>query len=439
MQVQLFGPNLLLVLGMLFSGLLTLIFVRISRQSSARRLILIFSISILVAFGLRVMSHFAFAGNKLPDMLWLMFVPFTLSVATLLSTFIFRPRSVSLILGSICLVIFGLGLSSLLINNAYHYFPTLASLVGKETRQQADNSQNYNTLLFDSDAKANQHTVEGDLLQKNNQQTKGTIAELDIPGTTSNFKARKGSVYIPAIATANPEIELPVIVLLAGVPSRTTDWIDGGELQKTMDDFASKHNGITPYVFMVDPLGSESNDTECVDSPRGNVETYLTKDVPTYIKANYAVRHKPQHWAIGGLSMGGMCGTMLTLRHTDTYNTFINFGGEIGPEVGTKEQTVSALFHGSVDEYNNHQPMTLLQQKQYPGIRGYFAVGKGDEAKLVADMKTLYDATQKAGIDSNLEYLNGDHSFQVWATALRDTMPALSNHLGATQCVNSCR
>lgn len=434
MQFNLFGPNLLLLLGIVFSSIATLLFIK---QRSLRRSLTIICVSILLSLFLSVLAHVMFKGEKVPNMLWAMFIPLTLGVAFVVSA-CFRPRHKFKIVASACLLLLGITLTFILINNAYHYFPTPASVVGKENHQTNPNADGANVLLFDNDASTNKHTVESDLFQKNNQQTKGTIKEIDIPGTVSGFKARKGSVYIPAIVNNVPEVELPVVILLAGVPSRPTDWLDGGELQKTMDDFAAHHNGVTPYVFLVDPLGSENNDTECVDSARGNVETYLTKDAPSYIKENYPVRGKPQHWAIGGLSMGGMCGIMLTLRHTDVFSTFLDFGGEIGPEVGTKEQTVAALFHGSQDEWSSHQPMTLLQNKQYQGIRGYFAVGKGDEAKLVSDMQTLYNATQKAGIDSNIEYLAGDHSFSVWATALRDSMPSLSNHLGATECAGGC-
>ena len=53
--------------------------------------------------------------------------------------------------------------------------------------------------------------------------------------------------------------------------------------------------------------GSFLSDTECVDGPRGNAETYLTVDVPRFAAARLGAERRPATWGIAGFSEGGTC------------------------------------------------------------------------------------------------------------------------------------
>ena len=65
-------------------------------------------------------------------------------------------------------------------------------------------------------------------------------------------------------------------------------------------------------------------------------------------------------------------------------------------------------------------------------------IGKEDKKNLVGNMKTLFDASQKAKVQSVYESIGGVHSFNVWAQGYRDALPWLSNHIGATECAGKC-
>ncbi|GAC1570360.1 MAG: hypothetical protein NVS3B23_01920 [Candidatus Saccharimonadales bacterium] len=304
--------------------------------------------------------------------------------------------------------------------------------------------KNYDTryvtnVQYNSEKKSDkQETVEGSLYKSTISETNGRVQSIFIPGTKSGFKARKSYVYSPAIANNKSGINLPVIILTAGYPGITENWLDGGKVETTMNSFASKHHGITPLVFMVDNTGSVANDTECVDSSRGNVETYLTQDVPNFIKNNYEVSVNPDNWAVGGLSLGGMCSIMLTLRHTDTFHTFLDLGGEIGPEIGSKQKTIQTLFNGSEQNWLEHQPLNLLQKNKYPMINGYFAASKNDSFRVTQSTRSLYMQSKVAGIDSIFETVGGEHTFKVWEDTYRDGLPWIANKIGATDCPTNC-
>jgi len=389
-------------------------------------------ISLVASVGVAVLVHELDKTDKLPADLWLMSLPAMVSLV--LFGFSIKYRRKTLIMSSSAVIVLALAFSALLINSYYRLYPTFYSFIGIENRiavmaaRQATTFQRAKTAGPSANIESQLYGFE--------LSTAGHLSPLTIPGKVSQFNGRPGWAYVPAVARGN--VKLPVIILLAGTPGAPSDWLAGGGLQQTLDTFAKNHHGITPMVFVVDENGSQFNDTECVDSPRGNVETYLTQDVPNYIESHYNVLTTPNNWAIGGLSLGGMCGIMLTLRHPQTFGYFADFGGEPAPEVGSEAKTISTLFNGSQREYEMHDPATLLKTHHYANVGGYFVVGKGDSPKLVASMQTLYDLSKHAGANTVMETIGGEHDFGVWQQSFKDALPWLANQVGATQCAASC-
>jgi S-formylglutathione hydrolase FrmB len=335
-------------------------------------------------------------------------------------------------------------LGSILLNGYYHYYPTYDSLIGNNQSTQASLNKNGQVILqYNANGKPvapNNSTLEG-LLYPNNPQTttNGRLYSVDIPGIISKFHTRDAWVYVPAIASTDPNaLNLPVLVLLAGYPGAPTDWLNGVGLVNTMDAFAKLHHGITPIVVVADDTGSQLNDTECVNSPRGNVETYLTQDVPNYIEAHFPVSDSPSNWAIGGLSMGGSCAVMLALLHPNVYQTFLDMSGEIGPSLDSQAQTIQILFHGSYVDWQEHQPLYLLSHRKYSSnTGGFFASGNADTPTTIEQTKELYLAAKQDGLNTVYETVQGPHSFNVFAQIFTDAVPWLSNRVGATSCTGS--
>ena len=118
----------------------------------------------------------------------------------------------------------------------------------------------------------------------------------------------------------------------------------------TAREFADAHHGLAPIIVMPDENGSFSGDTECVNSPRGNAETYITVDVPKFMRTHFNASTGKGSIAIAGLSEGGMCAAMLTLRHPDEYPVFADYSGLTSPtveEAVDPPATIRALFGGS--------------------------------------------------------------------------------------------
>ncbi len=190
---------------------------------------------------------------------------------------------------------------------------------------------------------------------------------VDIPDTGSGFKHRTELVYLPPrwFAT-NPPPKLPVVMMIAGEFNTPADWLRTGNAAAIVDDFAKAHNGNAPVMVFVDAGGSFNNDTECVNGPRGNVADHLTKDVVPYVNANFGTSSQPADWGIVGWSMGGTCAVDLTVMHPELFSSFVDIAGDMGPNAGTKDQTIARLYDGDADglgalrsDHGDHQTWSL--------------------------------------------------------------------------------
>jgi S-formylglutathione hydrolase FrmB len=262
----------------------------------------------------------------------------------------------------------------------------------------------------------------------------GTVVPLTIPGTTSGFVARQAQVYLPPVWSAPKQNPLPVVLLLHGTPGDPTDWVEGGRAQATADAWATKHGGVAPVLVMPDINGTMTGDTECVDSPLGRVETYLTVDVPAAVHADLGTLPPGPGWAVAGLSEGGSCSIMLALRHPDLFATFGDFGGLAGPRVGETNadtaSTVAQLFGGSPQEFAAHEPADLLASTRFPQTGGWFQVGAADAEPLAA-IQQLAPLASAAGISTCLVVVpDGGHTFDVWSAAFRQSLPWMAQRLG---------
>ena len=455
MNIDILAESVVIPIAILYTLLLSILISHLYRETKRDYLAFAVAIALGASFLLELFFHFSYPSDQLPWMLWLMFFPLFLSIflAPLFLIGVKKPKRkkkkknskkpdwANLKLLSVLTILPSLLFTLVLVNNYYRFYPDLYSVLGLQSREFATAAQNATYLQFSNPTnnKYDQLSIEQSLYSQENANTKGTVEAINIPGIKSKFKARSGYLYIPEIANSPGRLNLPVIVLLAGVPGLTQNTLDGMAVQSTMDEFARVHRGITPYVFMLDDTGSINNDTECVDSPRGNVETYLTVDVPAYIKSHFEVTTNSSGWAIGGLSMGGMCGAMITLRHPDVYSAFLDFGGESGPEVGSESETTSALFKSSEKDWQQHQINILLAEHKYPNVGGYFVTARSDNLGLVNSIHNNYYEAKNAGVSAIYESINGNHTFSVWQQAFKDSIPWLSNRLGATICSTSCK
>lgn len=254
--------------------------------------------------------------------------------------------------------------------------------------------------------------------------TEGAVTQVDIPGTRSGFAARQAWVYLPPAYLASPRALLPVLVLMGGQPGSPDQWFDGGRLAERMDAYASAHDGLAPVVVVADNLGSTTANPLCMDSQLSSVATYLSVDVPAWIRANLQVDPDPSTWAVGGFSGGATCALQLAVNAPKVYPTFVFVSGEVGPTLGDHARTVRAAFGGNEAAFAAVNPMDVLARTRFPASAG-FLVGGTQDSTYLPQTKRVYEATKAAGMDVRLAVIPGGHSFDVWGPGLGDALPWL--------------
>jgi S-formylglutathione hydrolase FrmB len=252
--------------------------------------------------------------------------------------------------------------AALVLNQWVGYFPTVQSAWNQLTSGPLPDQTDKATIT----AMATQGT----------RPAHGSVVPVVIPADASHFKHRGELVYLPPEWFAsNPPPQLPTVMMIGGQFNTPADWTRAGNAIKTIDDFASTHQGKAPVLVFVDSGGAFNNDTECVNGIRGNAADHLTKDVVPYMVSNFGVSPARSNWGIVGWSMGGTCAVDLSVMHPEMFSAFVDVAGDFFPNAGTKAQTIARLFGGSADAWAAFDPTTVITRHgHYSDLAGWFAI-----------------------------------------------------------------
>ncbi len=315
------------------------------------------------------------------------------------------------------------------INSTIGYYPTVGDALG---------TSNVNTLHITE----NVHKVKpvnplGPLWKRWNPPANmpkiGTIGTVTIPSTISHFVARNAIVYLPPAALTKNAPQLPVMVFLSGQPGSPQSVINAGQMPKILNHFAATHHGLAPIVVIPDQLGAPSNNPMCLNSPLGQVQTYLTVDVPNWIKTHLNVSPNRTAWTIGGFSEGGTCSIQLGTKFKNLFGNIIDISGQTAPLNGSVAHTIQVGFAGNINAYNAETATGLLTAgAPYTTTTGIFTVGQND-TRYSKEATLVENAAQKAGM--NIHKLISPGTGHDWYTeqyGVTQSLPLLAPLWGLT-------
>ncbi|MBC7723488.1 MAG: hypothetical protein H7146_01900 [Burkholderiaceae bacterium] len=261
--------------------------------------------------------------------------------------------------------------------------------------------------------------------------TAGTVGEVTIPATVSGFAARSAIVYLPPAALVPNPVALPVIEMMSGQPGSPQDAFQAGQLAVTLDAYAKAHNGLAPIVVVPDQLGTPDNNPMCVDSPLGNSATYLTVDVPNWIRSTFHVDSSPTGWVIAGFSQGGTCSIQLGAAHPEIWGTVLDVSGELQPQLATAAQTIASGFGGSKAAYAAAAPSAILAaHTPYSDFEVIVGVG-GDDARFGPFSRQIEAAAKKAGATTASIVSPGtSHDWHTVQYVFTQALPLLADRSG---------
>ncbi len=204
--------------------------------------------------------------------------------------------------------------------------------------------------------------------------TDGSVGSVSIPATVSGFVARPAWLYLPPAALVAHPPALPILIMMMGQPG-------GPEssylFPPFLNAFAHAHHGLAPIVLTVDQIGNPYKNPLCIDSPAGNVHSYLMDDVVAYAKT-LPVAAGPRNWAVGGYSNGGECALSFGAKHPDIFGSIVDISGEVAPSLGSRAATIQRGFAGNVAAYTAELPLTILAAHHYIDSRAIFTWGGAD-------------------------------------------------------------
>ena len=422
----------------------TLLLVVIGRRSRRWRLSSL-PVAAVLGGGLAGLSHWyienrGLADDPAPRLLWWWIAGTGAAAAVVVLGWRTAPwwrRSASLLAVPLCLLS-----AALTLNLWVGYFPTV---------QTAWDQLTAGPLPDQTDAAGIAAMAAAGL-----QPTHGSVVPVAISDDASHFKHRGELVYLPpAWFASSPPPPLPTVMMIGGEFNTPADWLRAGNAAKTIDDLAATHGGNAPVFVFVDSGGAFNNDTECVNGIRGNAADHLTKDVVPFMISRFGVSPDAANWGTVGWSMGGTCALDLTVMHPELFSSFVDISGSLGPETGTKAQTIARLFGGSADAWAAFDPGTVIAKHgRYTDVSGWFDVSSNTPSKRhhgisvtdagdttlngrqprpgdqVAAAESLCELGRANGINCTIVAQPGKHDWPFASNAFAAALPWLAGRLG---------
>lgn len=247
--------------------------------------------------------------------------------------------------------------------------------------------------------------------------TSGSIVSARFSGRRSGI-SRGGYIYLPP-QYRDPRyrtMRFPVIELLHGYPGSPGSWISALKVTDIVDRLITTRQ-MGPVVLVVPTTYQAGHGPqECLDSRVAKDDTYLSGDVPAYVRAHYRVATAPAQWGLLGLSSGGYCAVNLALRHRAEFGTAAALDGYFQPTDGPAAKVLG--YQRRLEDANN--PLQLADDLRVgsgpvPSIWLSAGTGNGDD---MAQARLLIAALSHVEGVPLLLQNHGGHNFYTWLDAL---------------------
>lgn len=268
---------------------------------------------------------------------------------------------------------------------------------------------------------------------------RGLVVPTTVPGTASGLGDVPVWVYLPPEYFADPGRTFPVEYLLHGTPGFPVAGVaeDSGPAalfdSARVDDAGQRAAKDGHPVVLVAPMISPmSEDTECVDGPQGNWQTFLRSDVRSWVASNPRLATEGSKTAIGGFSLGGFCAQITALRNPGDYALVGNLSGE----VSASHAGGDAVLFGPGDvsakkaEYDSLQ--LIARDPATRNVQLWLVAGR-DDADVAKIQQDFAAAARAQGLDVEVKQVDGGHTFEVWLPGFGEWIPRAAAQLYGEQ------
>ena len=208
-------------------------------------------------------------------------------------------------------------------------------------------------------------------------------------------------------------LSFPTVYLLHGFSGAYNNWI---KKVPRLKQYADAYQ-----LLLVCPDGAYSS--WYYDSPVDSAmrfETYIAREVPAYIEANYHTINDRTARAITGLSMGGHGGLFLGFRHADYFGACGSMSGALVIDRITKGYDVEKRLGDTVINRHYYQELSIMQaMEHYPNDSLSIIMDCGTEDFIISMSRAAHQKMLQLKIPHDYIERPGRHDWDYWANAVQ--------------------
>ncbi|MGA4802185.1 alpha/beta hydrolase [Streptomyces lavendulocolor] len=224
----------------------------------------------------------------------------------------------------------------------------------------------------------------------------------------------------------------PVLIALPGGNGYPNNYWMGTDLklQSSISEW-SKEGKSLPFVVVMPVLNPDDkyyyDGSDIPGQPR--MGTWMTEDVPDFVRANFRTFASRDGWAFMGSSSGGFVGLKSVLKHPDRFKAVIASGPDTVPD--------SPLWAGHEKERRANDPERLAallgSRPDSEDRRVYLAFQVGSRESGVPALRTFVRKYTKGPVKSRLQVIpDGGHNARTYVRGMGDgSIQWISEHLQA--------
>lgn len=206
--------------------------------------------------------------------------------------------------------------------------------------------------------------------------------------------------------------KFPVTYLLHGYSDNNEAWTKEGVVGHLSD--------LYDIVFVLPDGGFDSWYFDSTITPEYQYETFVSKELISYIDTNYKTIKDRSARAITGLSMGGHGALFLAFRHQDIFGSAGSASGGVDIRPFPDNWNIKARL-GSIQEYpENWEANTVINMTHLlkPGSLNLI-IDCGTEDFFYEVNCNLHEKLHKEGIPHDFYTRPGSHNWTYWLNSIK--------------------
>jgi enterochelin esterase-like enzyme len=256
---------------------------------------------------------------------------------------------------------------------------------------------------------------------------KSRVVDIVVHGQMTGYN-EVASVYLPGSYAIDPNRRYPLLQLQAGYPGNHQTWIKYLKIKQMLDDLIASGKLPALIAVMADQNPVHDRDSECVDAdpslmPGSLADTFLSSDVPTYIRAHFRAGTGRDDLVIGGYSTGGFCAANLALRHPDTYGGVIVLSGYFSANT---DGTTGRLYRDH-EQRDANSPLVTVHQP-HPPI-AFFLGAAANASDDMEGLTSMADAIPQSDPLDVMTTPTGGHSGRSWKVLMPQALIWMASEL----------